>query len=139
VTRAPRGMDVAGEVWSMMANLVINNERKREVREETGLSFAKTRALRRIAGDPMSMGELASLLAMDPPNVTTLVDDLQRAGLAQRQPHRADRRIMLVMTTAAGAKLAQRVEDILDRPPEELLSLPIGDLEELRRILSRVR
>jgi DNA-binding MarR family transcriptional regulator len=122
-----------------MANLVISNERKREVCEGTGLSFGKTRALRRIADRPLSMGELATLLGMDPPNVTTLVDNLQHAGLVQRQPHPTDRRVMLVGTTAAGAKLAQQAEDILDRPPAGLLNLPIADLEELRRILSRVR
>jgi DNA-binding MarR family transcriptional regulator len=139
VTRAPDGADIAGEVWSTMSNLVISNERKREVCEGTGLSFAKTRALRRITDHPLSMGELAALLGMDPPNVTTLVDDLQDAGLVQRQPHPTDRRVMLVVITAAGAKLAQLADDILDRPPAALLDLPIADLEELRRILSQVR
>jgi DNA-binding MarR family transcriptional regulator len=122
-----------------MSNLVISNERKREVCEETGLSFGKTRALRRLTDHPLSMGELATLLGMDPPNVTTLVDDLQDAGLVQRQPHSTDRRVMLVVITAAGAKLAQLADDILDRPPAGLLELPIADLEELRRIFSRVR
>jgi DNA-binding MarR family transcriptional regulator len=130
---------VAGEVWSTMSNLVVNNERKREVCDETSLSFGKTRALRRIVDHPLSMGELATVLGMDPPNVTTMIDDLQRTGLVQRQPHPTDRRVMLVVITAAGAKVAQRAQEILDRPPEGLVGLPIVDLEELRRILSQLR
>lgn len=138
MTPSPRGAQIACEVWSTMASLVISNERKREVSEKTGLSFAKTRALRRIAGHSLSMGELADLLAMDPPNVTTLVDDLQRAGLVKRQPHATDRRVLLVVSTAAGAKIARQAQEILGRPPECLQRLPIADLDELRRILSRI-
>jgi DNA-binding MarR family transcriptional regulator len=85
------------------------------------------------------MGELALLLGMDPPNVTTLVDDLQSVGLVQRQPHHADRRVMLVVATRAGAKIARQANDILERPPAGLLNLPLAELEELRRLLSRAR
>lgn len=138
MTRARRGTDVASEVWATMAGLVINNERKREVLERTGLSFAKVRALRLVVERPMSMGELAGHLSMDPPNVTTLVDDLARAALVQRQAHPRDRRIMLVEATAAGATTAGEAQAILDRPPAGLLRLPLAQLVELRRILSRV-
>jgi len=138
VTRASRRVGLASDVWSMMASLVIDNERKREVSEETGLSFGKTRALRRIAHHPLAMGELATLLGMDPPNVTTLVDDLERADLVQRQPHHSDRRVMLVVATTKGAELAQRAQDILDRPPAGLVGLPVADLIELQRILASV-
>jgi len=139
MSHAQRREDVARDVWSTLSNLVINNERKREVSIETGLSFAKTRALRRIADQQLSMGELAALLGMDPPNVTTLVDDLQHSGLVERQPHPTDRRVMLVVRTASGARIAQVAQSILDRPPKGLSTLPISDLVELRRILSRVR
>ncbi len=139
MTRSLRRAEVAREVWSTMAELVIDNDRRREVSDETGLSFAKTRALRRIAPHPVSMGELALLLGMDPPNVTTLVEDLQSVGLVQRQPHHADRRVMLVVATRAGAKIARQANDILERPPAGLLNLPLAELEELRRLLSRAR
>ena len=49
----------ASEAWQAMADLVLNNERRREVSEEVGLSFGKIRALRRIARRPMPMSELA--------------------------------------------------------------------------------
>jgi DNA-binding MarR family transcriptional regulator len=138
VKRPRHGDDVARDVWATMRNLVIDNERKREVCDVTGLSFGKTRALRRIAHHAVSMGELAALLGMDPPNVTTLVDDLQLAGLVERQPHPTDRRVMLVVATAEGERVARMADDILDQPPHAIVDLPITDLEELRRILLRV-
>jgi DNA-binding MarR family transcriptional regulator len=122
-----------------MAELVLDNERRREVSEELGLSFGKIRALRRIAGRPMPMGELAALLGVDPPNLTAVVDDLERTGLVERRAHPTDRRAKLVVATTSGAALARRAQRILERPPVGLSELPADDLEILVRILSRVR
>ena len=129
----------AREVWQAMSELVLDNQRRREVSDQVGLSFGKIRALRRIAVRPMPMRELATLLGVDPPNLTAVVDDLERAGLVERQPHPSDRRVKLVAATAAGAALAQRAQEILERPPAGLFELPAGDLEALGKILSRAR
>jgi len=125
----------ATDAWQAMADLVLNNERRREVSEEVGLSFGKIRALRRIARRPMPMSELAALLTVDPPNLTPVVDDLERAGLVARQPHPTDRRVKLVVATPAGAALAQTADEILARPPARLSALPAEELESLVRIL----
>ena len=138
MTDQRRREDLARDVWSMMADMVINHDRKREVAEATGISFAKTRALRRVAHRALSMGELATLLSMDPPNVTTLIDDLQAAGLVRRQPHPTDRRVWLVEATSVGRRIARQADDILERPPAGLRGLSAPDLEELRRILALV-
>jgi DNA-binding MarR family transcriptional regulator len=122
-----------------MGDLVLDNQRRREVAEQTGLSFGRMRALRRIAREPMSMRELATLLGVDPPNLTTVVDGLERAGLVERRAHPTDRRIRLVVATPEGAALARRADEILDRPPAGLADLPPDDLEALLRILSRIR
>ncbi len=134
-----RRNQAAREAWQAMADLVLDNQRRREVSERVGLSFGKTRALRRIARRPMPMGELAALLGVDPPNLTTVIDDLEHTGLVERQAHLTDRRVKLVVATPAGAALAQQAEDILERPPVGLLELSDDDLETLGRILSRVR
>jgi len=125
----------ASEAWQAMADLVLNNERRREVSEEVGLSFGKIRALRRIARRPIAMSELASLLTVDPPNLTPVVDDLERAGLVERQHHPTDRRVKLVVATAQGAALALSADAILARPPARLSALPAEELENLVRIL----
>jgi len=129
----------AREVWRAMSELVLDNQRRREVSDQLGMSFGKAKALRRIAARPMPMRELAALLGMDPPNLTMVVDDLERAGLVERQPHPTDRRIKVVAATAAGAALAQRAQEILEQPPASLSGLPAGDLEVLARILAQVR
>lgn len=131
--------DAARQAWRVMADLVLDNERKRELSEETGLSFGKTRALRRIIDRPVPMGELADLLGVDRPNLTTIVDDLERAGLVRRRDHPTDRRVILVAATPAGARLARRAEEIMDRPPLGLSELTVADLETLLRLLSRIR
>jgi len=133
-----RREDCAREVFRAMGDLVLDNQRRREVTEQTGMSFGRMRALRRIANRPMPMRELAALLIMDPPNLTTLIDDLERSGLVKRQPHPTDRRVKIVVATAEGAALAQRADAILGRPPEGLLELPDDELETLRKILTKV-
>ena len=129
----------AGEAWQAMADLVLNNERRREVSEEVGLSFGKIRALRRIARRPMPMSELAALLTVDPPNLTPVVDDLEQAGLVERRAHPTDRRVKLVVATSQGAALAQRADEILARPPARLSMLSAEDLETLVRILAQLQ
>ncbi len=139
MTKASGGRDrAAREAWQAMADLVLNNERRREVSEQVGLSFGKIRALRRIARRPMPMSELASLLTVDPPNLTALVDDLEGAGLVERQAHLTDRRVKLVVATPEGTALAQRADEILARPPASLRALPAEDLESLVRILAQL-
>jgi len=134
-----RRADMTRAAWQIMADLVLDNQRRREVSEEVGLSFGKTRALRRIAAQPMPMRELAALLGMDPPNLTPLVDDLEDAGLVERQAHPTDRRAKVVVATAAGTALARRAQAILDRPAAGLSGLANGDLETLVRILSQIQ
>jgi DNA-binding MarR family transcriptional regulator len=127
----------AREAWQAMAGLVLDNQRRREVSEQTGVSFGTMRALRRIASRPMPMRELAGLLGVEPPNLTAVIDDLEHSGLVERHPHPTDRRIKLVVATPKGAALARRAEKILDRPPAGLLDLPADELETLVRILAR--
>src|ERR1700722_3081562 len=88
-TRRERAL---GEAGRTMDDLVLDNERRREVSEQTGLSFGRMKALRRIARQPMSMRDLAALLGMDPPNLTAVVDDLEQAGLVERQAPPTGRR-----------------------------------------------
>jgi len=139
MTKASTRRDrAARDAWHAMADLVLDNQRRRQVSDRVGLSFGKIRALRRIASRPMPMRELAVLLGMDPPNLTTLVDDLERSGLVERRAHPTDRRVKLVVATPEGAALAHRAEEILEQPPAGFFELPADELEVLVRILARV-
>jgi DNA-binding MarR family transcriptional regulator len=125
--------DAARRAWSAMCELVLDNERRREVSEAVGLSFGRIRALRRIARTPMTMKELARNLGIDAPYATLVVDDLEEQGLVERGPHPTDRRVRLVTTTARGNHLAKRAEEILGKPPAGLTSLPASELEAVAR------
>ena len=85
-----------------MSDLVLDHNRRREVSDELGISFARARAVRRVARKPMPMGELAASLGIDPPNATVMVDGLESQGLVRRRPHPTDRRAKVVEATRQG-------------------------------------
>jgi DNA-binding MarR family transcriptional regulator len=128
----------AEEVWLLMSDLVLDNQRRRQVSEAVGISFGRARALRLLARRPMPMGELAAALGIDPPNATVVVDELESMKLARRRPHPTDRRAKLVEATRKGKELARRADAILATPPPALSALSPDDLEALRRILASV-
>ena len=128
--------DVAREVWLAMSDLVLEQTRRREVSEALGMSFGRSRALRRLARRPMSMRELADALGIEAPNATVVVDDLEAQGLVRRRSHPTDRRAKVVEATRKGKTLARRADEILSRPPPALVALSTEDLGELRRILA---
>jgi DNA-binding MarR family transcriptional regulator len=130
--------DPAQDVWLLMSDLVLDNQRRREVTDALGMSFGRSRALRRLARKPMSMGELASVLGIDPPNATTLVADMESQGLVRRRPHPTDGRAKLVEPTRKGRQLARKADNILATPPPALSALPPEDLDTLRRLLERI-
>ena len=136
----PSDRDVASadahEVWLLMSDLVLDHDRRRAVIEAVGLSFGRTRAVRRVARQPLSMGELATSLSIDRPNATVVVDELEALGLVRRTPHPTDRRAKLVEATPKGRDLARRADVILATPPPGLAALSDDDLATLRGILA---
>jgi DNA-binding MarR family transcriptional regulator len=130
--------DPARDVWLRMSDLVLDNERRRQVADALGMSFGRARTIRRLARRPMSMGELANALGIDPPNATVLVADLEAQGFVRRRPHPTDGRAKLVEATRKGRALARRANEILATPPAALSALSAEDLAALRQILDRV-
>ena len=128
----------AREAWLLMSDLVLDHQRRREVSDALGMSFGRARALRRLARRPMSMGDLAAALEIDPANATVLVDELEAQKLARRRPHPTDRRAKLVEATRKGKDMARRADAILSTPPPALSALTASDLETLRRLLEGV-
>jgi DNA-binding MarR family transcriptional regulator len=131
--------DLARRAWRAMSDMVLDHDRKVEVSEALGLSFARVRALRALAARADTLRALADRLAADPPYVTLIVDDLEERGLVARTPHPEDRRAKLVALTAAGRAAAARAEAILDEPPAALRDLPARDLAALVRVLERLQ
>ena len=131
--------DAASEVWLLMSDLVLNNTRRRAVAEALGMSFGRSRAIRRLARKPMSMREFAAAMDIDPPNATVLVQELEAQGLVRRRPHPTDGRAKIVEATRQGKALARRADAILATPPAGLSALGQEELEALRRTLTRIK
>ena len=130
--------DPARDVWLLMSDLVLDNTRRREVSDALGMSFGRTRAIRRLARRPMSMRELADAMGIDPPNASVLVTDLEAQGIVERRPHPTDGRAKVVEATAKGKALAHKADEILATPPAAVSALSPEELETLRDLLSRL-
>ncbi|HST42558.1 MAG TPA: MarR family transcriptional regulator [Conexibacter sp.] len=128
----------AARAWAAMRALVLDDDRRREVTEAVGLSFARVRALRALAAEPLTLRALATALQTDAPYATRIVDDLEQLGLVERSVDPRDRRAKLVAATAAGAERARAAQRLLDRPPAALRALPPQELATLARILARL-
>jgi DNA-binding MarR family transcriptional regulator len=130
--------DLTRRAWRTMLDVVLDHDRKLAVSEALGVSWARVRALQRLAAQPYTLSELAVQLAADRPYVTLIVDGLEERGLVQRTPHPEDRRAKLVQLTAAGRAAVERADAILDEPPAALHEAPAEDLEALLRVLGRL-
>jgi DNA-binding MarR family transcriptional regulator len=82
--------------------------------------------------------ELGSAMGVDPSTMVSLIDGLERSGLAKRRPHPEDRRAREVVVTPkgrrrldSGRELAKQVED------EVLGGLTAAERRELRKLLRR--
>ena len=91
------------------------------------------------AMDGLSQRELATVLGLDPSQVVLLVDELEAAGLVERQSPEADRRTRLVVATPEGRRVRETAGRHADAAVETPLSL-LGDAERdrLRDMLTRI-
>lgn len=56
--------------------------------------------------------QIGSAMGIDPSTMVALVDQLERAGLAKRRPHPADRRAREVVLTPKGRRTLKRARDL---------------------------
>lgn len=66
--------------------------------------------------------ELARLVGLDKTTMVVTLDELEAAGLAERRPSPADRRVRVIGVTAAGRRKAREAEAVMDRVREDVLS-----------------
>ena len=131
--------ELAARAWQAMRTLVLDRyDRRRHVVDALGMSFIRAKALRRIAGGPLTMRELAAGLGTDPPYTTVVVDDLERRGLVVRAVRPGDRRSKIVSITPPGREQARLADQILAAPPGPVRDLPAADLAALNRVLTRL-
>jgi len=108
-----------------------------------GISRTQYNVLRILRGAGKSgipSGEIAGRMLTRDPDVTRLIDRLERASLATRSRSASDRRIILVRISANGMKLLGR----LDHPVLRVIEQTLGHVKDSRlrtliRLLEELR
>lgn len=105
-----------------------------------GLSCARARALMRIREHGhLIQTELAGLLGIENPAVVKLLDKLEQQGLVERQPMSGDRRANQVQLTAAGHRLMEQLDQLLQRARDAIMAgVDDAELAAGRRLLRRL-
>jgi DNA-binding MarR family transcriptional regulator len=141
---ASRGKDGAAdralrEAWRQLAPPFTGwRTRLYEVSRDLSLSPGAVTALLCVDPDnPRPMRDLAAMLDCDASYVTGVVDDLEKAGYAERRVAPEDRRVKAVGLTADGVRARAVAEGALAAPPAKLLALPAKDRRALVEILQR--
>lgn len=141
------GEDSQGEAaeagWRAMYHLVAEREGQRRIfaaGEATGLTPAVLKALLHLTPEgPCPMRDLADRFRCDPSYVTSLVDGLEEAGLAERRPHPSDRRVKVVVLTDRGVEALAQVRKIIDQPPDWFGALSAKELAQLQGLLAKLQ
>lgn len=82
--------------------------------------------------------ELATFLALDPSQVVSLVDDLERRGLVERSTGKQDRRARIIVSTAEGRRIHTKARAALEAcEHQQLAALSDSEAGLLRMLLRK--
>lgn len=81
--------------------------------------------------------ELSDFLRLDPSQIVSLIDELEEAGLAKREPAENDRRVNVVVPTEEGRAIYRRAREATQQAERECFSaLDARDKARLKAMLS---
>jgi DNA-binding MarR family transcriptional regulator len=108
--------------------------------EVLGLGKRGFIVLKTACGEPSaSQQEIARLVGVDKTTLVQTIDQLEAAGLCERQPDPSDRRARLIVPTEAGRDRVVWAEAVVrDLEVELLEELSHGEAADLRRLLTRL-
>jgi DNA-binding MarR family transcriptional regulator len=82
--------------------------------------------------------ELGSAMGVDPSTMVSLIDQLESAGLAKRQPHPADRRARAVALTPKGRRVLAKGRQMASQVEDDVLGgLSAAERQKLLTLLRR--
>jgi DNA-binding MarR family transcriptional regulator len=114
--------------------------RELEAHELTPAQHNTLRILRGAGPDALTCGEIGERLVSPGPDVTRLLDRLEKQGLVQRLRDEQDRRVVRARITEKGVALLEEIDPSVDRILRELLGhLGEQDLQRLIDLLERAR
>jgi DNA-binding MarR family transcriptional regulator len=125
---------LAAQAWKRLFTFFMKTRSQRDrLLARLRLTPNDVRALTELDGSSgRTMRSLAEEWGCDASNATWIVDRLEKRGLVERRAKPGDRRVKLVVLSAAGVKARKQLLDGLFEPPPELLALPRATLEVLR-------
>ncbi len=87
----------------------------------------------------MSSAELSRNLYVTPPNITGVIDRLEKKGLVERIRQQLDRRISLITLTEPGGELGERLPDpIENKLISGLINLSTEQVQALGKAMNRI-
>ena len=90
-------------------------------------------------GVPLTVGQLATSLAVHQSSISILLDRLEKRGLVRRLRGRPDRRVVRVVLTKRGAALAADAPDAAQgRLLHALAEMPVVEVRKIRRVVDRL-
>lgn len=91
-------------------------------------------------GKPLPILEIAQRTITVVPGITGLIDGLELAGMVRRERSETDRRVIYVALTERGGELLARLDEpLLDLHQEMMKHLSASEMQQLIRLLEKVR
>jgi DNA-binding MarR family transcriptional regulator len=141
VANSARGTDreIADRLHSAAIHLL---RRVRRTDTLTGIPAAQLSALSVLMGGPRTLGEMATAEQVRPPTMSTLVRDMERAGLVRRSGDADDARVVRLEMTPKGRRLLakgreMRIADI-ERRIRRLRPAEAGTVADAVAIVERM-
>jgi MarR family transcriptional regulator, transcriptional regulator for hemolysin len=107
--------------------------------EPLGLSSRRYCVLASALGEDRTQIELANLVGLDKTTMVATIDALEEAGLAERRPLSADRRVRVIAVTTAGEQKVREGRKLIEQVQADVLArLPTREREALLSGLSRL-
>jgi DNA-binding MarR family transcriptional regulator len=104
-----------------------------------GVSARGYHVLRAALSGEHTQTELAELVGLDKTTMVVAVDELERAGLAERHPAPDDRRARIIAVTPAGKRRVAEAERVKERVQADVLAeLPAGEQRALIDALGKL-
>jgi DNA-binding MarR family transcriptional regulator len=106
----------------------------------TGATYNILRVLERAGGEGRSCGDIAQQLIAEVPDMTRLLDRLERLGYVVRERSRVDRRMVKVSVTEKGLEAVRALEEpVRECHRRQLGHIKPERLNQLRQSLSEIK
>lgn len=133
--------ETAREAWRRMQDLIIG-EGPGRMQSACAMAHVPPGVLKtliHLSPDvPTPMRDIANYFGVDSSYVTSLVDELENNGLAERQPHPTDRRIKTIALTPKGIEAQRSIQELMWEPPAFFQALSESEQAQLARILDKL-